>query len=160
MKYFLVIICLISTTLLRGQDCYDYWNSCHKKNKVDTNDVYQLVVNKYGQCVSKSAYISDVEILETYFDIFAGRDYRMSICTTFEYKPIIRLYEIGSNVLVYDNSLNDSVLVFEYQQWVDRKIKAIISIPQKKKKSVSSLIVEKPKRYCIGFKLESMITRK
>ena len=160
MKYFLIFCFLISTMILRAQDCYDYWNSCHKKNKVDSNDVYQLVVNKNGQCVSKSAYISDVEILETSFDLFSGRDYRMSICTTYDYKAIIRLYEIGTNLLIYDNTLNDSVLVIEYQQWVDRKIKAIISIPQLKRKQGSNLIFEKPKRYCVGFKLESMITRK
>jgi hypothetical protein len=160
MRYILIIYFLVYSTILRGQDCYSYWNQCHNDSINNYHDAYQLVVNKNGQGVSKSAYISDVEVLETEFDLFRGRDYRMSICTTYDYSPIIRLYEIGTGILVYDNTLNDSVLIFEYQQWVDRKIKATISIPRTKKIKVPGLMSEKPKRYCIGFKLESMITRK
>lgn len=166
MKYFLYILFLASLINMFckiaavGQDCNGYWNTCHNDSVNNVHDHYQLVVNDKGQGVSKSAYISDVEILETEFQIFAGRDYRMSICTNFEYKPIIKMYEYGTMKLIYDNTRNDSISIFEYEQRFDMKIKAIISIPQRPTRKVSNLIKEKPKRYCIGFKLESMITRK
>ncbi|MCK9575697.1 MAG: hypothetical protein WC979_02400 [Candidatus Pacearchaeota archaeon] len=160
MRYILLFVLLFLSLNLKSQDCNGYWNTCHNDTVNNYHDSYQLVVNDKGQGVSKSANISDVEILETVFDIFSGRDYRMSICSSYEYMPILRLYEYGTNNVIYDNSQNDSILVFEFEQRFNMKIKAVVSIPQSKKRKVSNLIVEKPKRYCIGFKLESMITRK
>jgi hypothetical protein len=160
MSKFTLFLFLLISLHAKSQDCYDYWDKCHNDSINNYHDHYQLVVNENGQGVSKSAYISDVEVLETQFDIFSGRDYRMSICTTYDYKPILILYELGTSNVIYDNTKNDSCIIFEFEQRFNMMVKAVIRIPQSKKRNVSHLIVEKPKRYCIGFKLESMITRK
>src|ERR1035437_10036515 len=159
MKILFLHIFIMITTFLYGQDCASYWNSCHNDSVNNYHDHYQLVVDEHGRVVSKSAYISDVEYLETSFDLFAGRDYRMSVCTSYNYKPMIILYEYGTERIIYDNTKNDSTIVFEFEQRFDVKIKAIVRIPQIKRKKVSNLIVQKPYRYCIGITLESMITR-
>ena len=160
-KTILLVLSFFFYIQVYSQDCIGYWNECHNDTINNYHDSYQLVVNDKGQCVSKSAYISDDQSLVTNFDLFPGRDYRITICSTYDYKPIIRLYEIGTDKLVYDNTVyNDTSSIIEFEQRFSIKIKSIVTIPKNNKKLVSSLLKEKPLRYCIGIKIESMITRK
>jgi len=161
MKLILTLVLLVIVDSINSQDCSSYWNLCHNDSINNYHDHYQLVVNDRGQNVSKSSFISIKETLEIEFQLFSGRDYRMSICTSYENKPIIRIYELGTTNLIYDNTTNDTIEVFEYEQRFNMKVKAIVSLFYKENKNKKNyLLEEKPKRYCIGFKLESMITRK
>lgn len=154
----LMILCVIFSA--KSQDCVGYWNYCHNDSINNLHDSYQLVTDAKGQVVSKSAYILDVETIETFFDLRIGYDYRMSIANSSNKKTIVQLFSIPENILIYDNTTNDSIQLFEFEQRENFKVKAIISIPKTVKKQTPNVFQEKSKRYCIGFKLESMITRK
>ena len=68
MKKYILLVFLFLSLQVFSQDCNGYWNSCHQDSLKSKYDHYSLVVDKYGQVVSKSAYISNDEQILTYFD--------------------------------------------------------------------------------------------
>lgn len=154
MKLFFITIAVCIIHCVHAQDCIMYWNEC---NKHDTTTNYYSVVKD----ASKSLYIADNESMDVYFDLIKGRDYRLSVCTNYdEGKPILRFYNTQNMSLMYDNTqFRDTASSVEIEMDVTYKVKAVVSLPAKPHPTVGLLYI-KPKRYCIGYKLETMITRK
>jgi len=153
MKFFktVVIIVLFHATTY-SQDCKDYWTKCGSSQGIN---YYSLVPES---CFSN--LLATDESFEIPIELIQSRDYRMSLCSTFEYKVHVKFLDKNTGVLVYDNTLNDTVQVFEFQMFDNRMVRAIVSLPNTHGKRVLGGLTEKPKRYCVGIKIESMITRK
>lgn len=160
MKYVFLFAFLTASVCLKAQDCVGYWNYCHNDTVNNYHDSYKLVVDGKGRGVSVSGFVLDTETIETEFTLSPGRDYRMSVCSSSKNKPIIKLYEFGTQNVIYSNVENDTISVFEFEQRFVVKVKAVVSLPAQKRKSTAGMLKLKSQRYCLGFKLESMITRK
>jgi len=153
MKFFKIIFLLLllhATSF--SQDCKDYWTQC-TPTQIDNH--YSLVPES---CFSN--LLATDESFEIPIELIQSRDYRMTLCSTFEYKVHVTFLDKNTGVLVYDNTKNDTVQVFEFQMFDNRTVRAIVSLPHSRGKKVIGGLTEKPKRYCVGIKIESMITRK
>jgi hypothetical protein len=154
MKSFIIfLISLFFSASLFSQDCKDYWNQC---------GVTPSGVNYYS-LIPESCFsnlLATDESFEVPIELIQSRDYKMSLGSTFDYKVHVKLLDKTTGALVYDNTLNDTVQVFEFQMFDNRNVRAIVSLPHEHGKKVLGGLTEKPKRYCVGIKIESMITRK
>ena len=135
-----------------SQDCKDYWN---QNSGTDVNNGYTIVPSA---CISK--LIATDESMEIPFELIQNKDYKMSIFTTFKYKAYITLYDKNNGKLIYNNILNDTAQVIEFQVKDNSTVRAIITLPNTRAKKVVGAFTVKPERYCVGLKLESMVTRK
>ena len=154
MKSFLLFVfsLLISASLF-SQDCKDYWNQC---GTIPPGPNYYSLVPE--SCFSN--LLATDESFEVDIDLIQNRDYRMSLGSTYDYKVHVTFLDKNTGALVYDNTKNDTVQIFEFQMFDNRKVQAIVSLPHVRGKKVLGGLTEKPKRYCVGVKIESMITRK
>ena len=105
--------------------------------------------------------------MELNFDLIKWRDYKIRIGTEMpDGKALIKIYNTENNVLLYDNSLNDTAAVVEFEIIETRHIKAVVTLTRSSKKTndknryYEDIIVPKINRYCVGIRLETMITHK
>ena len=135
-----------------SQECRDYWN----KNGVMTfNESYTVVPDA---CIGK--LLATDESIEIPFELIQCKDYKMSIFTNFNYKAYLTLYDRDNGQLIYNNQLNDTAQVIEFQVKNNSSVRAIITLPNTHAKKIKGAFTEKPERFCVGLKLESMITRR
>ncbi len=154
MKSILTIL-IIQTAIVYNafsQECRDYWV---QDGKVILNSGYSVVSDA---CLSK--LLATDESMEIPFELIQCRDYKMSVFTTFNDKAYLSLYDKNTGNLLYNNILNDTAQVFEFQVKANSSVRAIISLPNKNNKKVVGAFTVKPQRYCVGFKLETMITKR
>ena len=151
---FLGIFLLIGT-VSRGQDCINYHlKACPRLNPNPYIDVPEG---------SKSALMLRGEHMESTFTIFQCKDYRITLCTElFVNEVVLKIYDADDgSVLLYDNTQNNTAQIFEFQVFNTRRVRAVVSIPVvAEPKKNTGLLVEKTPRGCVGFLLESMVTRK
>lgn len=157
MKHFyLTILLVISALFANAQDCIDYYlNRCPR---LEENNYYTVVPEG-----SKSILMKEGEEMELTFQIYQGKDYRISTCSDlFDGKVVLRIYDFDDpTLLLYDNEKNDMIQSFEFQVIESRKIKAVVTVKvDEKRKQMNTLLIEKIQRGCVGLMLESMITRK
>lgn len=142
-------------TSIWGQDCINYHlTSCP-----------QLQPNPYTNVFegSKSALLLRGETMESVFNIIQGKDYRITLCSElFPNEINLKIYDADDgSILLYDNTQNDTAQIFEFQVFNSRRVRAFISVPKTpEKKKNTGLLVEKTPRGCVGFLLETMVTRK
>lgn len=149
--YILVLLPFMWVTSF-SQECRDYWN----QNGVRVvNNSYSIVANA---CMSK--LLATDETMEIPFELFQCKDYKLSIFSSLQQKAFITLYDKNSGELIYKNTLSDTAQVIEFQMKENRSVLASISLPNIHAKKVVGAFTAKPDRYCVGIKLESMITRR
>jgi len=163
MKKHLFIACLFFCSVGFSQDCINYW----KLNEA-VNQTYNYS-NKYFLVPEGcfSMLISRLEKMEITFEIIQGRDYKLSIGSDLPNgKPIIKVYNVDDNMLMYDNTQNDTASVLEFEVIQSRRVRAIVTLPKSQKENKDrnrydpAILLPKINRYCVGIKLETMITRK
>lgn len=164
LKVILTLFMLGFNNFLQSQDCINYWNF---NSEVQTSYNYK---NQYFAvsegCFSKLISVS--ETIEVFFELIQARDYKITIGSEYtERKPIIKIYNIEDNMLLYDNTNVDTISVIEFEIEVTRKVKAVVSLQPDGTKAITDLNqyhldILRPKilRYCTGIKLETMVTRK
>ena len=153
MKRFTIILLLqIIYISSFSQECKDYWN---KNGVITVNDGYTIVPDA---CISK--LLATDESFEIPFELIQCKDYKMSLVTSFDYKAYITLYDRNNGTLIYNNILNDTAQVIEFQVKENSAVRAVISLPNLHAKKVVGALTAKPERFCVGLKLESMITRR
>lgn len=140
---------------VNGQDCINY----HLKS------CPQLQPNPYTNVFegSKSGLMLRGETMESVFTIFQGKDYRITLCSElFPNEINLKIYDADDgSILLYDNTQNDTAQIFEFQVFNTRRVRAMVSVPKiAQSKKNTGLLVEKTPRGCVGFLLETMITRK
>lgn len=165
MRFIKVLFLFLFPIFVIGQDCVNYWkfNDDYISTSYNYKNNYFIVPEG---CFSK--LISTSEHIEIYFDLIQERDYKITIGSEYNLgKPIIKIYNIEDNQLLYDNTTIDTISSIEFEIEVTRKVKAIISLPSggtlvKKDKNqyYSNIFTPKILRYCTGIKLETMVTRK
>jgi len=148
----IIFILLFFHAISFSQDCKDFWNQC---GSTQSTGFYSIVPEA---CFSN--LLATDESFEIPIELIQSHDYRMTLCSTFEYKIHVKYLDKESGVLVYDNTLNDTLQTFEFQMFDNRNVRAIVSLPNIHGKKIIGGLTEKPKRYCVGIKMESMITRK
>jgi hypothetical protein len=148
----LVLFFLFQTVLSFSQNCKDYWN---KDGITTINNSYSIVPEG---CVSK--LLATDESFELPFDLIQCKDYKMAIVTSFNYKAYITLYDRNNGTLIYNNILNDTAQVLEFQVKSNMNVRAVLSLPHNNAKKVVGSFTVKPNRYCVGLRLESMVTKK
>lgn len=97
------------------------------------------------------------------FFIYQGRDYRLTMCSEmYKGEVVLKLYDFeDQTLLLYDNTLNEMKQEFEFQIMRTRKVKADVYVPELPKESQNfGLLTQKVPRGCVGFLLETMVTRK
>ena len=153
MKQLIAIVLLnVLSIPLYSQECRDYLI----QNGVRTiNNGYSVVPDG---CIIRS--IATDETIEIPFELIQCKDYKMSIISTFDYKAYIRLYDKENGTLLYNNVLNDTAQIMEFQVKRNSDVKAIITLPNLHGKKLVGAFTAKPPRYCVGLKLESMITKR
>jgi hypothetical protein len=119
------------------------------------NNSYSIVPDA---CISK--LLATDETLEVPFELIQNKDYKMSVVTSFDYKAYLTLYDRKNGTLLYNNILNDTAQVIEFQVKENSDVRAIITLPNVRGKKTVGAFTVKPERYCVGLKLESMITRR
>ena len=157
MIFRLIFICviLLFSSVSRGQDCINYHlKSCPR-----------LSPNPYIEVPegSKSALLLRGESMESTFTIFQCKDYRITLCSEmFTNEVVLKIYDADDgSILLYDNTQNETAQVFEFQVFNTRHVRCVISVPlSTQPKKNTGLLVEKTPRGCVGFLLESMVTRK
>ena len=146
-----------------SQDCINYWRFSDKPIETYsyTNKYFVVPEGCFSQLLSRT------ESMEVIFEIVQARDYKITIGSELKNaKPIIKVYNYDDNVLMYDNTQNDSVSIFEFEVMVSRKVKAVVSLPKIRNELVDKnkydprILMPKVNRYCVGIKLETMVTRK
>lgn len=159
----LILVCLLMYAYVHSQDCINYWKFNDKLNESYNYQNKYFVVPE--GCLSK--LISESETMEINFELIHGRDYKITIGTDMPgSKALVKIYNTDDNVLLYDNAQNDSLQVVEFEIVESRKVKAIITLPLKNKptndknKYHASIMLPKVNRYCVGIRLETMITPK
>jgi len=153
MKQFNILFLFLFLSITSfSQDCRDYWN---KNGVVVLNNSYTIVPDA---CMSK--LIATDESFEIPFELIQNKDYKMSLVTSFSYKAYITLFDKDNGTLIYNNILNDTAQVIEFQVKQNSNVRAVISLPNTKGKKQMGAFTLKPERYCVGMKLESMVTRK
>jgi len=153
MKYFNILLLLLFVSLSSfSQECKDYWMD----NGVKTsNDGYSIVPEA---CMSK--LLATDESFELPFKLIQNKDYKMTVVTSFKYKAYITLYDRNNGTLIYNNILNDTAQVIEFQVKENSEVRAVLALPNKAGKKQVGAFTVKPDRYCVGIRLESMVTRK
>lgn len=153
MKHFMIFLLLQFLIVVAfSQECKDYWN---QNGVAVLNDSYTIVPDA---CISK--LLATDESFEIPFKLIQSKDYKMSLVTSFDYKAYITLYDRNNGTLIYNNVLNDTAQVIEFQVKENSDIRAVISLPNTHAKKVIGAFTVKPDRFCVGLKLESMITRR
>ena len=150
-----VFVFLLFGLLSKSQDCINYHlKSCPRLSPNPYIDVPEG---------SKSALLLRGEFMESVFTIFQCKDYRITLCSElFSNEINLKVYDADDgSILLYDNTQNETAQVFEFQFFNTRRVRCIISVPlSNQPKKNTGLLVEKTPRGCVGFLLESMVTRK
>ncbi|MBE9468585.1 MAG: hypothetical protein IMY72_09765 [Bacteroidetes bacterium] len=120
--------------------------------------------NKYYQYneASRSALFIKGETSKMNFDIFNGRDYRISICNdddlgdTLEFK----LIDFETDDVLYNNADNDYSKVFEFTVFETRTVYIKIFVPGKteEEKKIHGILPKNRNTGCLGVLIEHMIT--
>jgi hypothetical protein len=153
MKHIIALLMLqLIAVSLYSQECKDYWN---QSSVTINNDNYTIVPEA---CFSK--LLATDESFEIPFDLIQCKDYRMALFTSFRCKAYITLYDRNDGKLIYNNILNDTAQIIEFQILENTDVRAIVSLPNLQRKKVVGTLTAKPTRYCVGLKLESMTTRR
>ena len=153
MKHIITLLLLqILGIAVYSQECKDYWN---QNGIVTINDSYTIVPDA---CMSK--LLATDESFEIPFKLIQCKDYKMSLFTTLHNKAHVTLYDRNNGTLIYNNTLNDTAQVIEFQVKENCDVRAVISLPNTHGKKTVGALTEKTKRYCVGLKMESMITRR
>ena len=137
-----------------SQDCANFWDVKRPQ------DEYQLVPSG-----CHSMLISNNEFMTVVFPLIKGRDYRLSVNTNHPTKKaIFKIYSDGGNVLLYNNyeMSEDTTQIFEFEQRETYIAMAIVTLIDYSIDDNTYTDVLKPKtiRYCVGIKVETMITKK
>jgi len=154
-RLFILVLCSMLTLSAFAQDCIDY----HRKQ------CPRLEPNPYEEVPegSKSELLLRGEVMTLSFFIYQGRDYRLTLCSEmYGGEVVLKLYDFeDQTLLLYDNTLNDMNQEFEFQVMRTRKVKADVFVPKEENKSQNfGMLTQKIPRGCVGFLLETMVTRK
>lgn len=137
-----------------SQDCVNFWDV------KGPQDEYQLVLSG-----CHSMLISNKEFMTVSFPLIQGRDYRVTVNTNHPCKKaVLRLYSENGENLLYDNyeMTEDTAQVIEFEQRKTGIAMAMVTLIDYSvdDNTYSDVLRPKTTRYCVGIKVETMITKK
>lgn len=120
---FLILFFCLFYSLLFSQTCENYLRKENCKVLIDKN--YKI------HSASKVYVISNGESEIFELQVFSGMDYKISLCADeiFEKRIILKLWN-QQNELVYDNTLENFNLEFEFSSILDQILKIEIIVPE------------------------------
>ena len=155
MKFIKVLLVILLYSLTSySQDCVDFWNIKTKPG------FYSLIPE-----ACHSMLVSNTEFLKVNFQMDEGRDYRITVRTDkLGDKAVYKIYTQDTDSLIFSNydQTEDTAQVFEFEVRQTRLVYVIVTLSdfREDENSYSSGLKPKTNRYCIGIKVETMITRK
>ena len=141
----LSVLCIVATLSLSAQNCFDF----HRTNCCPLQDnpyVHYAVSSK-----STSFALKPGDSRCILFEIFSGKDYRMTLCSDSLYSGIVSFQIRDDNSVLYDNSDEDFNTFLEFSCRKTTHVELIISAPNRSD-------VAPETKGCIGLLIEEAIT--
>ncbi|MBK8809018.1 MAG: hypothetical protein IPO21_21270 [Bacteroidales bacterium] len=153
-KVILLIFVFVLGFSAFSQDCLSYHKSCRDA----------AAPNEYSfSDVSRSGLFLKGQSAEFVFDLYQGKDYRLTMCSdeVFGTKVQFKIIDYDYGDVLYNNADFNFAKEFEFTVLQSRKIKLEVNVPSDEKTQQTTAVGIKPKPTqmgCIGVLVEFMVT--
>lgn len=141
----LSVICLVSVMQVSAQQCFDFYKThcCPLQS-----DPY----TKYAVSNSSTSFaLKPGDSRCIIYEIYRGKDYRLTLCSDSLYNGIVSFQIRDDNSVLYDNSEDDFNTFLEFSCRKTTHVEFIISAPNRSD-------VAPETKGCIGLLIEEAIT--